>query len=143
MNATSTRPAPASRHSRASAASPAIDIDLKRLERLRSLTRLMDTRWRVPGTRIPVGLDGIASLVPVAGDTLTALVSLHILAEARRMGVPKRLLARMLGNIAFDWAAGSIPVIGTVFDVAFKSNLRNLRLLEQHLVENMRVVNPR
>lgn len=116
---------------------------LERLDRLRRLARLLDNRWTIPGTRIGFGLDGIASLVPVAGDTLTALVSLHILDEARRMGVPKRLLARMLGNIAFDWAAGSIPVIGTVFDVAFKSNLRNLRLLEQHLVEDMRVVNPR
>ncbi|WP_431857071.1 DUF4112 domain-containing protein [Azospirillum sp.] len=116
---------------------------LERLDRLRRLARLLDNRWTIPGTRIGFGLDGIASLVPVAGDTLTALVSLHILDEARRMGVPKRLLARMLGNIAFDWAAGSIPVIGTIFDVAFKSNLRNLRLLEQHLVEDMRVVNPR
>ena len=116
---------------------------LERMDRLRRLARLLDNRWTIPGTRIGFGLDGIASLVPVAGDTLTALVSLHILDEARRMGVPKRLIARMLGNIVFDWAAGSIPVIGTIFDVAFKSNLRNLRLLEQHLEDGMRVVNPR
>ncbi|PWC43587.1 DUF4112 domain-containing protein [Azospirillum sp. TSO22-1] len=116
---------------------------LERLDRLRRLARLLDNRWTIPGTRIGFGLDGIASLVPVAGDTLTALVSLHILDQARRMGVPKRLIARMLGNVLFDWAAGSIPVIGTVFDVAFKSNLRNLRLLEQHLEEGMRVVTPR
>lgn len=116
---------------------------LERLDRLRRLARLLDNRWTIPGTRIGFGLDGIASLVPVAGDTLTALVSLHILDEARRMGAPAGLIARMLGNVAFDWAVGSIPVIGTVFDVAFKSNLRNLRLLEQHLEDTMRVVNPR
>jgi len=116
---------------------------LERLDRLRRLARLLDSRWTIPGTRIGFGLDGIASLVPVAGGTLTALVSLHVLDEARRLGVPKRLIARMLGNIAFDWAAGSIPVIGTIFDIAFKSNLRNLRLLERHLEDSVRVVNPR
>jgi len=125
------------------AARGATGIDLDRLDRLRRLTRLLDTRWTIPGTRIGVGLDGIASLVPVAGDTLTALVSLHIIDEASRLGVPKRLIARMLGNVALDWAVGSIPVIGTIFDIAFKANVRNLRLIERHLDEDMRVVNPR
>ncbi|WP_209879796.1 DUF4112 domain-containing protein [Azospirillum soli] len=137
MNATSTRPAPASRHSRASAASPAIDIDLKRLERLRSLTRLMDTRWRVPGTRIPVGLDGIASLLPVVGDTATAVVSVYIVLEAARFGLPKSLIARMVGNVVLDWAGGSVPVVGTIFDIAFKANRRNLDLLHEHLEERL------
>ncbi len=137
MNATSTRPAPASRHSRASAASPAIDIDLKRLERLRYLTRLMDTRWRVPGTRIPIGLDGLASLLPVVGDTATAAVSVYIVLEAARFGLPKSLIARMAGNVFLDWAGGSVPVIGTIFDIAFKANRRNLDLLHEHLEERL------
>ena len=131
-------------HSRRARAARGIEgIDLDRLDRLRRLTRLLDTRWTIPGTRIGVGLDGIASIVPVAGDTLTALVSLHIIDEASRLGVPKRLIARMLGNVALDWAVGSIPVIGTIFDIAFKANVRNLRLIERHLDEDMRVVNPR
>jgi len=123
---------------------PAGGIDrLERLDRLRRLTRLLDNRWTIPGTRIGVGLDGIASIVPVAGDTLTALVSLHILNEARRLGVPNGLLTRMLGNVALDWAVGSIPVIGTIFDIAFKANVRNLRMIERHMEDEMRVVNPR
>ena len=111
--------------------------DADRLDRLRRLTRLLDTRWTIPGTRIGVGWDGIASLVPVAGDTLTALISLHIIDEATRLGVPKRLIARMVGNVVLDWAVGSIPVVGTIFDIAFKSNVRNLRLIERHLDEQL------
>ncbi len=111
----------------------AADADLDRLERLRRLTWWLDTRWTIPGTRMGVGGDGVASLVPVVGDTLTALVSLHILKEATAFGVPKSLIARMLGNVACDWAVGSIPVIGTIFDIGFKANVRNLRLLERHL----------
>lgn len=137
MNATSTRPAPASSHSRASAASPVVDIDLRRLERLRYLTRLMDARWRVPGTRIPVGLDGIASLLPIVGGSATAVVSAYIIVEAARFGLPKSLVARMVGNVALDWAGGSIPVLGTIFDIAFKANRRNLDLLHEHLEERL------
>lgn len=118
-------------------------VDLERLERLRRLTSWLDTRWTIPGTRIGVGLDGIASLVPVAGDTLTALVSLHIVDEARRFGVPGSLIARMLGNIAVDWLVGSIPVVGTIFDIGFKSNVRNLRLLQRHLNDRMAAGGPR
>ncbi|HYG86496.1 MAG TPA: DUF4112 domain-containing protein [Azospirillum sp.] len=120
-----------SRRARAESADP------DRLERLHRLTWWLDTRWTIPGTRIGVGLDGIASLVPVAGDTLTALVSLHIINEASHFGVPKSLIARMLGNVALDWLLGSVPVIGTIFDIGFKSNVRNLRLLHRHLNERM------
>ena len=133
MNATRIRPAPASTHPRASATTPAVDIDLKRLERLRHLVRLMDTRWRVPGTRIPVGLDGIASIVPIVGSTATAAVSAYIILEAARFGLPKSLMARMLANMGLDWAVGSVPVLGVIFDIAFKANRRNLHLLHEHL----------
>lgn len=112
-------------------------LDFRRLERLRRLSRLMDTRWRIPGTRIPVGLDGIASLVPVAGDTLTAVVSAYIILEAARFDLPKPLLARMAFNVALDWAVGSIPVLGTVFDIAFKANRMNVDLLHEHLEERL------
>ncbi|MDQ2105008.1 DUF4112 domain-containing protein [Azospirillum isscasi] len=128
-----TRPAPASTHPGIAPTSPVIDIDLNRLERLRRLTRLMDTRWRIPGTRIPIGLDGIAGLVPVAGGTATAVVSAYIILEAARFDLPKSLIARMIANLAMDWAGGSVPVVGAVFDIAFKANRRNLDLLHEHL----------
>ncbi|WP_246338145.1 DUF4112 domain-containing protein [Azospirillum oleiclasticum] len=112
-------------------------IDLERLERLRRLTRLMDSRWRIPGTRIPIGLDGIASIAPVVGDSATALVSAYIVWEAARFGLPKSLVARMIGNVGLDWAVGSIPVLGTIFDIAFKANRRNLDLLHEHLEDRL------
>lgn len=110
-----------------------VPVDFQRLERLRRLTRLMDTRWRIPFTRIPIGLDGIASVVPVAGDTVTAVVSAYIIMEAARFDLPKTLVARMVFNVLLDWAGGSVPVLGTVFDIAFKANRMNLNLLHEHL----------
>ena len=114
-----------------------VPIDFQRLERLRRLSRLMDSRWRIPFTRIPIGLDGIASIVPVAGDTATAVVSAYIIMEAARFDLPKALLARMAFNVALDWAAGSVPVVGTVFDIAFKANRANLNLLHEHLEQRL------
>ncbi|WP_207455242.1 DUF4112 domain-containing protein [Azospirillum sp. SYSU D00513] len=137
MTTTRTRRAPASAYRDARPASSGIDIDIARLERLRHLTRWMDSRWRVPGTNIPVGLDGIASIVPGIGDTATALVSAYIVMEAARFGLPKWILARMAANVGIDWAVGSIPVIGTLFDVGFKANRRNLDLLHEHLEERL------
>lgn len=114
-----------------------VPIDFQRLERLRRLTRLMDTRWRIPFTRIPIGLDGIASVVPVAGDTVTAVVSAYIIMEAARFDLPKTLVARMVFNVLLDWAGGSVPVLGTVFDIAFKANRMNLNLLHEHLEQRL------
>lgn len=118
-------------------AGSSVHIDFQRLERLRRLSRLMDSRWRIPFTRIPVGLDGIASLVPVAGDTATALVSAYIIMEAARFDLPKTLVARMVFNVLLDWAGGSVPVLGTVFDIAFKANRMNLNLLHEHLEQRL------
>lgn len=105
----------------------------ERLLRLQRLADLLDSRWRIPGTRWRFGLDGVAGIVPVAGDTLTAVFSAYIIWHAASFGLPKPLLARMAANVGIDWLVGSIPVIGTVFDVAFKANRRNLDLLTRHL----------
>lgn len=112
-------------------ASPATHFD--RLVRLQRLAHLLDTRWRIPGTRWRFGLDGVASIVPVAGDTLTAFVSLYLIRQAASYGLPRHVLVRMLANVGIDWAVGSIPVIGTIFDVGFKANRRNMDLLTRHL----------
>lgn len=101
------------------------------MRRLDRLADLMDSRWRIPGTPVRFGLDGIASILPVAGDTVTAVVSLYLMAEARRLGVSKLTLLRMLANVGVDWALGSVPVAGTIFDIAFKANLRNMALLRR------------
>lgn len=105
---------------------------LARLRRMRGLARLMDTALRIPGTRVSLGADSVLGLVPGIGDFAAAAVSLVIVNEARRLGVPNDKLVRMLFNVGFDTVAGSVPVLGDVFDVYFKSNHRNLQLVLDH-----------
>lgn len=106
------------------------DAQIAHLERLADL---LDSRWRIPGTSIPIGLDGIASIFPVVGDSATGVVAAYLVFQAARLGVPRSTLLRMLGNVGVDWAVGSIPVFGTLFDIGFKANRRNMRLLREHL----------
>lgn len=105
----------------------------ERLARLERLADLLDTRWRIPGTGIRFGLDGVASILPLVGDTATACVSAYLLWQAAELGASKPLLLRMAANVGLDWAAGSVPLVGTIFDVGFKSNRLNMRLLRRHL----------
>lgn len=101
--------------------------------RLEALARLLDGAFAIPGTNQRVGLDAIIGLVPVLGSAATAVVSAYIILEARRLGVPAWKIARMVGNVAFDSVLGSVPIAGTVFDVFFRSNQRNVRMLLDHL----------
>jgi hypothetical protein len=103
------------------------------LARLEALSVLLDSALAIPGTRIRLGADAALGLVPGVGDAVSAALSLYIVWEARRLGLPRTKLARMLGNVALDGIVGAIPVIGDIFDVAFKSNRRNLRILREHL----------
>jgi hypothetical protein len=105
------------------------------LRRVRALALLMDSQWEIPGTGFRVGIDPILGLVPGIGDALTTLISLYIVAEAKRLGVRKRTLTRMLLNVGADAFVGVIPLAGDVFDAAFRANARNLRLLELDLLE--------
>ena len=109
--------------------------DLERLQRLRriqAMARVMDTAFRIPGTGISFGADSILGLVPGVGDAGGALVGLLIVNEARRLGVPNATLAKMLGNIGLDTIGGSLPLLGDLFDVYFKSNRRNVQLVLDH-----------
>ena len=103
------------------------------LLRLQRLADLLDSRWRIPGTPWRIGVDGIAGLVPGVGDTLGMAVSAYVVYQATRFGVPPSLLARMVANVGVDWLVGSVPVLGSIFDIAFKANKRNMRLLTEHL----------
>ncbi|KQX51264.1 MULTISPECIES: DUF4112 domain-containing protein [Sinorhizobium/Ensifer group] len=106
---------------------------LTRLRRIRGLVRLMDTALRIPGTRVSLGADSVLGLIPGVGDFAAAAISLVIVNEARRLGVPNDKLVKMLVNVGFDTVAGSVPVLGDVFDIYFKSNRRNLQLVLDHL----------
>jgi hypothetical protein len=103
------------------------------LERLKSLSRLLDSAIGIPGTRYRFGLDAIIGLVPGIGDAIGAIFSIYIIFQAARLGVPKSTLARMIGNVGVDTIVGEIPLLGDLFDVGFKSNIRNLSLIEQHV----------
>ncbi len=107
----------------------------RRLQRVERLADLLDTRFRIPGTRIPIGADGILSIVPVVGDTVAGAMSAWLIWEAHRMGARKRTLGRMVANAGLDYVVGSIPVVGTIFDIAFKANSRNLKLLKRELAQ--------
>lgn len=104
------------------------------IQRLQRLAHLWDAAIRVPGG-IEIGLDPLVGLVPGVGDAVGALVSGYIVLEGARLGVPGSTLVRMLANIGVDSLLGAVPVAGDLFDVAWKSNLKNVALIEQHLAD--------
>ncbi len=101
------------------------------LARARRLTRLLDSAARVPGTGVRFGLDPILGIIPGLGDAAGAAMSGYLILVASKLGAPRTTIMRMLANIAIDAAVGALPVLGDLFDVAFKSNTRNLALLER------------
>ena len=103
----------------------------QRLARLDALAKLLDIAFILPGTNIRYGIDGIINLIPVFGDIITTAISLWLVREARALGAPWHVTARMLGNVAVQGVAGIVPVAGDAFDVMFRANVRNVRLLRR------------
>ena len=104
---------------------------------LRTLQRLLDEAFRVPGTRIRFGWDAIVGVIPWAGDVLTALLGVAILASAHRLRVPGIVQVRMLLNLAIDLLIGLVPFAGDIVDVFWKANTKNMTLLERHAASPM------
>jgi hypothetical protein len=94
----------------------------------------MDTVFEIPGLGVRFGFDAIIGLIPGIGDLLTSLISLYILAAARRYGVPRATLMRMAFNIGVDTLVGAIPLFGDAFDVYWKANVMNVALLRRHVL---------
>ena len=109
--------------------SPLTEDQQRRIDRLRALATLMDSQFTVPGIGVRMGWDGIIGLIPGVGDLLTTVVSLYIISEAQKLGVSRWTTLRMVGNLAIDALVGAVPVLGDIFDVAYKANLRNLKLM--------------
>ncbi len=107
----------------------------KELEALDSYSKLLDTKFRIPGTKIRFGIDFIIGLVPYAGDVISFLFSAGLVLTMARHGVSGQVLAKMIGNIFLDATVGSVPLIGDVFDLFYKANRRNYKLLEEHYGE--------
>ena len=123
---------------RSRTANPAFDFARplsrqERIARIDALATLLDTAIVIPGTQIRFGLDALIGLVPGIGDAITTVMSLFIVNEARALGAPPLLIARMLANVAFDGVVGAVPLVGDAFDVAFRANRRNMALLRAHL----------
>ena len=110
----------------------------ERIARIDRLANLLDTRFVIPFTKFRFGADSLIGLAPGIGDAVTVALSLYIVYEAHRLGAPKTVLARMLGNVAVDGVIGAVPVAGDVFDVMFRANRRNVRILRAHLEQDGR-----
>ena len=105
----------------------------QRLKRLEAVAKVLDIAFILPGTKVRYGVDGIIGLIPVVGDIIATALSLWVVREARMLGAPWHVTARMLGNVAIQGVVGTVPVAGDAFDVLFRANMRNARLLRRWL----------
>jgi hypothetical protein len=112
--------------------------DEQRLAGLRRIAQFLDNAFAVPGTSYRIGLDPILGIIPGLGDLISPLFTIGLLLQARQLGVPKVVQARMMINAAIDALVGVVPVVGDLFDFAWKANARNLALLELHAREERR-----
>lgn len=102
-------------------------------QRVETMEYLLERAFTIPGINRKIGLDGLLGLVPVIGDVATAAMGAYIVWEARNLGLPRWKLLRMMGNIGIDAMVGAVPLVGDLFDVAFRSNTRNLAIIHRHL----------
>lgn len=110
----------------------------QRLARLDALAKLLDVAFILPGTKIRYGIDGLIGLIPIVGDLITTAISLWVVREARALGAPWYLTSRMLANVALDGVVGLVPIAGDAFDVMFRANVRNVRMLKRWLDKHPR-----
>jgi hypothetical protein len=103
--------------------------------RIERVTHALDELVGIPGTPVKVGLDPIVGLIPVVGDVISGIVGTWVIAEAARFGIPRIVIARMTVNLVVDLAIGLIPFLGDLYDIAFRSNSRNLALFRRHALE--------
>ena len=112
----------------------------QRLARLEALAKLLDVAFILPGTNIRYGIDGLIGLIPVVGDLITTAISLWLVREARALGAPWHITARMLGQRRADGVVGMVPLAGDAFDVMFRANMRNVRILKRWMDKQPRLV---
>jgi uncharacterized protein DUF4112 len=110
----------------------------QRLARLDAIAKLLDIAFILPGTKIRYGIDGIIGLIPVVGDVIATALSLWLVREARALGAPLHITARMLGNVAIQGLVGTVPIAGDAFDVLFRANMRNARILRRWMEKQPR-----
>lgn len=111
---------------------PTVSSELKWLD---TATQLLDNRFRIPGTDIRFGLDFLIGLVPGIGDIASLSISGLLVSVMARKGASGMVIVKMLWNILVDAIVGTIPVLGDIFDLAYRANRRNLHLLQEHYTE--------
>jgi len=111
----------------------------REVERARTLARIMDNAVAIPGTKFRVGVDALLGLFPGVGDAVAGLMSSYIVLTAWRRGASVAVIGRMLANIGVDTVLGSVPLVGDVFDAAYKSNVKNVQLLERYVAAPQQV----
>ena len=107
----------------------------EKLTRLRQLSDNLDESFTIPGTNIKFGIDALIGLVPGGGDLIGSLFSLYLLRTAIKMKLPKSAILSIMFNIIIDTTIGIMPVIGDIFDIFWKSNKRNMKIIEKHVVK--------
>ncbi|WP_036247361.1 DUF4112 domain-containing protein [Methylobacter sp. BBA5.1] len=105
---------------------------MDKLKKLERMAWLLDNSFRIPGTSIRMGLDSLIGLIPGIGDTTGGILSSYIIWQAARMGVPRVVLMRMGVNVVFETLLGAVPLVGDIFDIAFKANQKNVQLLSNY-----------
>lgn len=116
-------------------ARPIRDGDVPSIQWVERLAQWMDSRFLIPGTNIRFGVDPLLSLFPVAGDLITFLISCALIYTMRNHGASRKVVIKMLLNSTMDAIIGAIPLVGTIFDVFYRANTRNVELLKEHYLE--------
>ncbi len=109
------------------------DDNAKLIERLRTLSHILDNAMPIPGTNYRIGLDPFLGLIPGGGDIAGAVLSAYIVISAAKLGLPRESLLRMVFNILLEVFVGTVPVLGDLFDVVWKANVKNMELLDIHI----------
>ena len=110
------------------------ELNEEKLLRLKRLSHNLDEAFTIPGTERKIGIDPIIGLIPGGGDLIGGALSIYIMHAGIRMGMPRSVIIRMFGNIALEFIIGCIPIIGDLFDVMWKSNQRNVKLIEDSII---------
>ena len=110
------------------------ELNEEKLLRLKKLSHNLDEAFTIPGTERKIGIDPIIGLIPGGGDLIGGALSIYIMHAGIRMGMPRSVIIRMFGNIALEFIIGCIPIIGDLFDAMWKSNQRNVKLIEDSII---------
>ena len=112
------------------------ELNEEKLLRLKRLSHNLDEAFTIPGTERKIGIDPIIGLIPGGGDLIGGALSIYIMHAGIRMGMPRSVIIRMFGNIALEFIIGCIPIIGDLFDAMWKSNQRNVKLIEDSIISD-------